>query len=134
MLTYSYSGKVRYSETDQMGFVHHSNYARYYENARWEMFRSLGIDYAQIEAEGIQMPVVKMDVHFIQPLRYDEEYVVETQINKLPRSVLEFVCIITSGERGIVHKAQVTLAFIGKRTQRACRPPEILIKHLSTNL
>lgn len=134
MLKHRYTARVHYSDTDQMGFVHHSNYARYYENARWEMFRSLGIDYAQIEAEGIQMPVVKMDAHFIQPLYYDEEYVVETQINKRPRSVLEFTYVITAGERNIVHTAKVTLAFINTKTQKACRPPEVLVQLFSTNL
>lgn len=134
MLKHRYTAKVKYSETDQMGFVHHSNYARYYENARWEMFRSMGIHYAQIEEDGILMPVVKMEAHFIQSLHYDEEYVVETQIKQLPRSVLELVYLISAGERGIVHRAKVTLAFISKITKKACRPPDIIIHKLSTNL
>lgn len=134
MLTHRYSARVSYSETDQMGFVHHSNYARFYENARWEMFRSMGINYAQIEEDGVLMPVVKMEARFIQALHYDEEYVIETQISKLPQSVLELAYIISTRERGIVHTAKVTLAFINKITQKACRPPVMIVQKLSTNL
>lgn len=51
--------RVSYSDTDQMGFMHHSNYLRYYETARWELFRSLGITYSEIEKEGIILPALE---------------------------------------------------------------------------
>mgnify|MGYP006316721729 CR=1 FL=1 len=51
MIEHSHSLRVLYPETDKMGTVHHSNYARYYEVARWELFRAIGIPYNEIENE-----------------------------------------------------------------------------------
>ena len=49
--------RVRYAETDQMGYVYHGNYAAYFEVARTEAFRQLGISYKDLEADGVGMPV-----------------------------------------------------------------------------
>ena len=49
--------RVRYAETDQMGYVYHGNYAAYFEVARTEAFRKLGISYKELEADGVGMPV-----------------------------------------------------------------------------
>ena len=64
--------KVSYSDTDQMGFMHHSNYFRYYETARWELFRSLGIPYHEIEEEDVILPVINASAKFIKPAFYDQ--------------------------------------------------------------
>ena len=61
-----------YSETDQMGFVHHSNYVKYFETARWELFRTLGIPYKLVEGAGFLLPVIKMEMEFLKPAFYDE--------------------------------------------------------------
>lgn len=70
--------RVSYSETDQMGFMHHSNYFRYYETARWELFRSIGIPYPEIEEEDIILPVINASVKFLKPAFYDQKIRVDT--------------------------------------------------------
>lgn len=130
----SYSHIVRYSETDQMGFLHHSNYARIYENARWELFRNLGISYKQIEEDGILMPVVEMNAKFIKPLKYDDEVEVVTIIKESPTAKLKFDVYFLSKEQGLTHQAEIVLAFISKITLKACRPTNQIIEALNTYL
>lgn len=131
MLEHTLTCRVRYSETDQMGYVHHSNYARYYENARWEFFREIGVVYSEIEQSGTLMPVVKMNARFIKPLRYDEEFTIVTIIEKLPTSTFPIKSIIFNEKEEMVHEATVTLAFVSDKSRKACRPPAVLIDVLS---
>ena len=72
--------KVRYAETDQMGYVHHSHYALYLEEARMDLLKTMGIDYAQLEKDGIIMPVVEMRTRYSSPLRFGDSIVVEAEI------------------------------------------------------
>ena len=64
--------RVRYAETDQMGYVYHGNYAAYFEVARTEAFRQLGIRYKDLEADGVGMPVGELRTRFRRPARYDD--------------------------------------------------------------
>ena len=66
--------RVRYAETDQMSFVHHSNYLKYFELARLEWLNVLGISYSHLEKSGILMPVVKASAEYINPLFFDEKF------------------------------------------------------------
>ncbi|GAA3936983.1 thioesterase family protein [Hymenobacter algoricola] len=64
--------RVRYAETDQMGYVYHGNYAAFFEVARTEAFRHLGIRYKDLEADGVGMPVGEIRTRFRRPARYDD--------------------------------------------------------------
>jgi acyl-CoA thioester hydrolase len=64
--------RVRYAETDQMGYVYHGNYAAFFEVARTEAFRQLGIRYKDLEADGVGMPVGEIRTRFRRPARYDD--------------------------------------------------------------
>ena len=72
--------RVRYADTDQMGFVYYGNYAKYYEIARVELFRNIGLTYKSLEEMGIGMPVIEMKTNFIMPAKYDEKLVVNIKI------------------------------------------------------
>ncbi|MFI2856658.1 acyl-CoA thioesterase [Paenibacillus sp. JSM ZJ436] len=72
--------RVRYQETDQMGVVYHSNYLQWMEIGRTEMIRAMGYSYSEIEAAGLLLPVVDLDIQYKQPARYDDEIVVFTSI------------------------------------------------------
>jgi len=116
--------RVSYSDTDQMGFMHHSNYFKYYETARWELFRSIGIPYPEIEKEGIILPVVNASVKFIISAFYDQEITINTQIKsfKGPRIVFEYQGINETGK--IINEALVIVACVRKSTGKACLPPK----------
>ena len=72
--------RISYSDTDQMGFMHHSNYLKYFETARWELFRSIGIPYPEIENDGIILPVIDASLKFIKPTYYDQKILINTKV------------------------------------------------------
>ena len=70
--------RVRYAETDQMGYVYYGNYAQYFEVGRVEWLRSLGVSYKSLEESGIMLPVIKLEVDFIKPGKYDDLLTINT--------------------------------------------------------
>jgi len=113
-----------------MGFVHHSNYVRYYETARWEAMRELGLCYKEMEETGIYMPVISMKFDFIKPAFYDDLLTVKTMINELPRARITFEYELFNQSMDMINKAEITLAFIMKESLRPCLPPEYFTKTL----
>lgn len=121
--------RVSYSDTDQMGFVHHSNYLKYYETARWNLFRHLGITYKEIEETGTLLPVVNVEMQYLKPAFYDEELVIETSITsaKGPKIILHYK--ILNEDHDLINIATITLAFVNAQSKKPCRP-SILVQQL----
>jgi len=67
-----YRHRVLYGDTDQMGVVYYANYLRFFEGARNEWIRGLGITYTEIEARGIMLPVYEASVQYLRPAKYDD--------------------------------------------------------------
>jgi acyl-CoA thioester hydrolase len=118
--------RVRYGEVDQMGYVYYGNYALYYEVARVESLRYLGVTYKEIEEMGILMPVLESRSKFIQPASYDEDLKIVTTICEKPRARIKFNYEIYGQENNLIHQGETALAFVDKVTKKPCRPPEIL--------
>ena len=78
--------RVRYGDTDQMGFAYYGNYLRWFEIGRAELMRSLGLSYRDIEARGVWLPVLEARCRYLRPARYDDEVVIETGIRELGRA------------------------------------------------
>lgn len=72
--------RVRYNETDAMGFLHHSNYLAYFEVGRTELFRAQGGSYRRMEELGLFFVVARIDVRFKKPARYDDVLQLLTRI------------------------------------------------------
>lgn len=77
-----YKRNVNYYETDRMGIVHHSNYIRYFEEARLYMMEKIGLDYPEIEKRGIIIPVLYVECEYAKPLRYGDILRVEPKLTK----------------------------------------------------
>ncbi len=115
--------RVRYSDTDQMGFMHHSNYARFYENARWEFFRDMNIPYSEIEEQGVLMPVIDVAFRFIKPAYYDEELTIVTTVS-LKRAVkMKFEYQMFNSKDELINEGHVTTGFVHKAGLKPCQPP-----------
>lgn len=82
--------RVRYEETDRMGVVFHANYATWFEVGRTELVRSAGFPYADIEQNGLLLPVVELNCRFAAPARYDDEVIVATRIADFAPSQIRF--------------------------------------------
>ena len=122
---YSHSTKirVRYGETDQMGYMYYGNYAQYYEVGRVEMLRSLGMDYATMEASGIMLPVLDLTCKFIKPARYDQELTVKTIIEQLPGIRIHFKYEIYNEAEELINIGATTLVFVDIAKNKPCLPP-----------
>ena len=115
---------IRYYETDQMGFVHHSNYLRYFELARIEWISSLGLSYQKMEERGYLMPVIKANIDFIRPLIFGNSFKVKIQSKEIPKVKFELTYEIILDEDIIIAKGSTTLAFLSSNNLKAVRCPK----------
>ncbi|MEZ6043697.1 MAG: thioesterase family protein [Planctomycetaceae bacterium] len=90
--------RVRYSETDAMGFLHHSNYLTYFEIGRTELFRAQGGSYRRMEEMGHFLVVAKVNVHFRRPARYDDLLTLTTRIDRISPARIEHSYKLYRGE------------------------------------
>ena len=123
--------RVRYAETDQMGFVYYGVYAQYYEVGRVELLRSLGLSYSKIEDLGFFLPVVNLVVNYKKSAFYDNELNIKTTIKEIPRSKITFFYEIFNEANELLNEGSTTLVFINKKSKKICKAPNILIKRLS---
>ena len=122
--------RVRYGETDQMGYVYYGYYAMYYEVARVESLRRLGLTYREIEAMGIIMPVLENKSQFILPGRYDELLKIVTFIKERPGVRITFEYEIFNEAGLLINKGETLLAFVNQKSGRPCRPPQEMLNVL----
>jgi acyl-CoA thioester hydrolase len=122
--------RVRYGETDQMGYVYYGFYAMYYEVARVESLRQLGLTYKSIEARGIIMPVLENKSKFIAPALYDELLRIVCVIRDKPGIRIKFEYEIFNEQNKLIHIGETLLVFVDKQTSKPCRPPEEMEKVL----
>ncbi len=122
--------RVRYGETDQMGYVYYGFYAMYYEVARVEALRQLGVTYKEVEAMGVIMPVLENKSRYLLPGRYDELLRIVTTIREKPSVRIIFEYEIFNEENTLIHQGETKLAFVDQHTNRPCRPPQKMEKIL----
>ncbi len=117
--------RVRYGETDQMGYAYYGVYAQYYEVGRVEAMRVLGFSYKDVEAKGILLPVVDFTINYKKPAYYDDEITIVTSIKELPRAAritFDYECY--NQQKELLNTGQVTLVFIDKAKNKPCVAPD----------
>ncbi|MBK9283494.1 MAG: acyl-CoA thioesterase [Sphingobacteriaceae bacterium] len=117
--------RVRYGETDQMGYAYYGVYAQYYEVGRVETMRLLGFSYKEVEEKGILLPVVDYSIQYKKPAFYDDEISIVTTISKMPTGVklpFEYKCY--NAKRELINSGSVTLVFIQKSTGKPTAIPD----------
>lgn len=123
--------RVRYAETDQMGYVYYGNYAMYYEVGRVESLRQLGLTYKALEGMGIMMPVLENHSRYKAPARYDELLTVKTTIKEMPGVRITFDYEIFNEENKLVNEGQTQLVFIDMKSNRPRKAPDAMLQVLS---
>lgn len=116
--------RVRYGETDRMGFVYYGNYPLYYETARVEALRNLDISYKKLEDNGVQMPVLSLQIKYIRPAFYDDLLTVKTEIREMPTSRITFFHEIKNEQGILLNVGSVELVFVNAKTGRPIRCPK----------
>jgi acyl-CoA thioester hydrolase len=114
--------RVRYGETDQMGYMYYGNYAEFYEVGRVEMLRSLGMTYRSMEDAGIIMPVLELKCKYIKPALYDQEITVKVIIDQMPSLRIHFRYELYNEEQELINLGETTLAFIDAKRKKPCLP------------
>ncbi len=123
MFVTTYKMRVRYAETDQMGYAYYGTYSTYFEVARVEALRSIGVSYSAMEASGIMLPVRDVTIRYRRPLRYDSLFAVTTEIPKLPEGSRLFFRYQIHDEAGeLCTEAETTLVFASTETGRPVAP------------
>lgn len=134
MYFYKTKLRVRYGETDQMGFVYYGSYAQYYEVGRVELLRSIGFSYKKIEQMGFALPVVNWNISYKKPAFYDDKLTIKTIIHKVPAKTIVFDYEIYNKSNELLNSGQVTLMFVNIKTNKTCTAPQILIDKIKENL
>ncbi len=122
--------RVRYGETDKMGYVYYGNYPLYYEVGRTEMIRKLGWTYKKMEDEGIMMPVLSLNIKYIRPAFYDDELTVKTYIKKMPTMRIDFEYEVFNQNDELLNIGSTTLVFVDSKTMKPQAVPPTLIEKL----
>ena len=133
MIHTTHSIRVRYGETDPMKYVYYGNYAEYFEVARVELFRTLGISYDEIERRGIFLPVSEYKIKYLKPGLYDQLLEIHTYIKKNPGVKIEFDYEIYNEDKVKITEASTTLFFLDAETNKIVRCPDFLLDLIKEN-
>lgn len=120
--------RVRYGESDRMGYAYYGNYPLYYEVGRTEMLRSLGLSYKSMEDEGIILPVINLQSTYIAPAMYDDLLTVKTYLKKLPTVRIKFDYEVYNEKGEKLNFGETTLAFSDAKTRKPRRPPNYFME------
>ena len=106
----------RYAETDQMGIIHHSVYAIWYEQARTEFFNEIGFRYDEVEKNGVMTPLIELNCEYKRPAYYNQAVEIRTKIIKLTpvKFILEYD--IYNQENQLINIGKTTLAWADAKT------------------
>jgi len=120
--------RVRYADTDQMGYVYYGNYARYFEIGRVEALRSLGISYKELEEEGIMMPVLENYSKYLKPAYYDNLLTIKVMVKEIPGTRIRFDYEILNEEGNLIHVGYTVLVFVSSDSKKVIAFPEYIRK------
>jgi acyl-CoA thioester hydrolase len=124
--------RVRYGETDQMGYLYYGNYALYYEVGRAEAIRELGFTYKQLEEMGVMMPVAELNAKYYRPALYDDLITVKTSLQELTGGTkIQFHTSLFNEAGALLNKGITTLVFYDPIQKKTINMPDELYKRLA---
>ena len=127
MISFETFIRVRYAETDKMGYVYYGNYATYFEVARVEALRSVGISYKELEDDGIMLPVYKYSTSFYKPAHYDDVLNIKVVIKEMPKARIHFY-FETFHKDVKLNDAEVILVFVDMLKNKPCIAPDFILE------
>lgn len=130
MFTHEASARVRYAETDQMGYVYYGRYAELFEVGRVEAMRALGFPYRALEEAGVMLPVAELSIRYRKPARYDDALTIRTMISEPPTARITFRYEVLRGDE-LLCTGETTLVFVDRATMRPRRAPQELADALA---
>lgn len=122
--------RVRYGETDQMGYVYYGNYAQFFEVGRVEWLRSLGVSYKSLEASGIMLPVIQLNINYIKPAKYDDLLTIVTILKNKPLVKIEFDFEILNEKKELLTTGFTRLVFMDMKKNKPIKAPQYLLDQI----
>tara|TARA_B100000767_G_scaffold56510_2_gene52148 strand:+ start:24836 stop:25234 length:399 start_codon:yes stop_codon:yes gene_type:complete len=117
---------VRYSETDQMSFVYHGNYVKYFEMGRIAWLNKLGFSYKKMEEDGILLPVIDLNINFKKSALFEDKLSLKTRLIRIPSYMIEFEYKIIRGGN-MITSGYTKLIFLNSKTHKPMRCPDQII-------
>lgn len=130
MFSHAVDIRVRYGETDRMGFAYYGNYATYYEVARVEALRALGINYKELEDEGVLLPVSSFTIKYHKPAYYDDLLTITVHIKTLPTARITFYYETKNQQNVVLNTGETVLVFVDKPTGKPKPAPQRILDKL----
>lgn len=130
MLNTDINIRVRYAETDRMGYVYYGNYATYYEVGRVEALRKLGMSYKEMEDQGIMLPVLSFNIKYFKPAYYDDLLTIKTSITEMPNTRIKFEYECYNEKNELLNKGDTTLVFINASSNKPCMAPDWFLEKI----
>lgn len=125
--------RVRYSETDQMGVVHHGNYAQYLELARIDWLEKLGASYKTMEENGVMLPVLELSLKYLKSAFFDDEITIKTILRETPSVKITFDFEIYNQKKDLLTTGFVILVFMNSSTKRPIKCPQYLLDKIASH-
>lgn len=125
--------RVRYAEADRMGYAYHGHYAEYFEIARCDWCRQLGMPYKEIEERGIIMPVVELNMKYLRPAFYDDVLTVKIILKEKPDRRIVMEGEFYNQQQKLTTLASASIAFVEKETMKPVRVPEFISEAIEKN-
>ncbi|MBK8847924.1 MAG: acyl-CoA thioesterase [Bacteroidetes bacterium] len=128
MLNAEYHLRVRYAETDKMGYVYYGNYAIYFEVARVELLRENGITYKSIEDSGFIMPVLEFKIKYFKPAYYDDALVIRSAVQLIGDTRLQFTHQTYNAANVLINSGEVTLVNVDSRNGKPAKIAQSILQ------
>ena len=122
--------RVRYADTDQMGYVYNGNYFEYFEVGRCELMRHYGLPYTILEQMGYFLPLIEAQASYVAPALYDDLLSVEALLNYSYSPTLRFEYNIFR-DKTTIARGYTVHTFLSKATRRPVKPPRVFIEALA---
>ena len=133
MIEYTHKVKVYYRDIDQMGIVYYTRYLEYFEEARTELLRSIGLGVTDMEKDGYYLPVISVNCKYEHPARFDNVLQILTKMTEVPRSILKIEYTIKNSEDKICVKGETLHTFTNTKG-KAVKPPKNVIETIKRNI
>ena len=127
MLIHETKIRVRYAETDKMGYAYYGIYPQYFEVGRTELIRQYGLSYKSMEDEGIMLPVLDLNINYLKPAFYDDLLTVKTTVTKKPLVRIEFEYEVFNQNQELLTQGHTTLVFIDSKTRKPRKAPKYFL-------
>ncbi len=130
MIVSENSIQIRYDEVDKMGWVYHGNYAKFYHISRTELMRNIGLSDKDLEANGIFLPVIELNIKYIKPIYYDDQIIIKTVLQNIPSTRMVFSHEVRNKNNETINTAKSTVVFVNMETRRPMKAPDFIVNRI----